>query len=344
MKQLYCIAFSLSVCFLTGCRSEPEPLRRAFYHWKTRLALSEQERAYLDRLAVGVLYVKFFDVDWGESAAGPVPLAEVEIDTQRLAGLRIVPCIFITNRTMTQLAANAVPDLSARILKKTDELALQYPGLHIEEMQLDCDWTPSTRERYFALLEHLRAHLAARGVLLSATVRLHQYRWPEQTGVPPADRGMLMCYNIGDVESWEEENSILRAAEASQYFAGAGKYPLPLDGALPVFGWGVLFRNDRMIRLLHGLSPQDLADTTRFRSMAPHRFEVIKSTYLDGHYLYEGDRLRTEMPAGADLEDSARMMRKALRQAGPAYTLAFYHLDTTVMEAFPEGEIVKYGW
>jgi hypothetical protein len=334
MKQLYCIAFSLCFCYLTGCKPAPEPPRRAFYHWKTRLALSAEERAYIDRLGVSALYVKFFDVDWSDNSAGPVPLAEVVIDTQRLGGLHIVPCVFITNRTMTQLSAEAVPELAARMLKKTDELALQYPGLRIEEIQMDCDWTASTRERYFALLKHLRASLAARGILLSATVRLHQYRWPEQTGVPPADRGMLMCYNVGELESWEEENSILRASEAGKYFSGAGKYPLTLDGALPVFGWGVLFRNDRMIRLLHGLSPQDLADTLRFRPLEPHRFEVIKSTYLDGHYLYEGDRLRIETPAAADLEESARMMRTALRRSKEAYTVALYHLDTTAIKGF----------
>lgn len=340
MKAIYNAALCALVLLSSACRQEPAPAQRAFYHWKTRLSLSAEERAFMDRLRADKLYVKFFDVDWSEPYAGPVPMAEVEIDTALLGGLDIVPCIFLTNRCMTQLPGEDVPELAGRMLKKTEELAAQYPGLKIKELQLDCDWTASTRERYFALLGRLRAELAPKGIALSATVRLHQYRWPEQTGVPPVDRGMLMCYNTGDLESWEEENSILRAEEAGKYVAGAEPYPLPLDAALPAFGWGVLFRNDRMIRLIHALAPGDLADTLRFRQTQRNRFEVRKSTYLDGHYLYEGDRLRIEQPSIADLEQSARMLKEV---SPPGSTAAFYHLDSIAMLRFPE-EVLGKVW
>lgn len=273
------------------------------------------------------LYVRFFDVDWDETYQGPAPLAEVQIDTAGLHGLEIVPCVFITNRCMERLPSGEVQALAHRIWSKTEALAAQYPGLQFSEFQADCDWTAGTRERYFALLEALRKILITKKIALSVTVRLHQFSSPETTGVPPADRGMLMCYNTGDVEKWDEENSILRAEEAALYFKNASRYPLPLDGALPVFSWAVLFRNDRMIRLIHDLPPESLADTTRFVSIAPHRFEVVKSTWLEGHYLYAGDRLRLEVPNPEDVKQCTRWLQEAMRRSSRQPVLAFYHLD-----------------
>lgn len=336
MKQFSIIAFGLTILVSQACRHDAQTPLPAFYHWQTHLSLSVQERDLISKMKAGRLYVRFFDVDWDESYGGPVPLAELKIDTARLSGLEIVPCIFITNRCMEKVAAEGTQELAEHIWRKTEELAAQYPNMHFFEFQVDCDWTPGTRERYFDLLMELRKILISQNIALSVTVRLHQFSSPETTGVPPADRGMLMCYNTGDLENWDEPNSILRAEEAALYFNNAPRYPLPLDGALPVFSWGVLFRNDQMIRLLHNLKPEQLADTTKFASISPHRFEVIKSTWLDGHYLYAGDRLRLETPDPDDVQLCARWLREAMQRTTRNSVLSFYHLDEGATRYFKE--------
>lgn len=308
---------------------------------------------YLAQTGAHKLYVKFFDVDW--DGQRPVPLAEVEIDTAGLSSLDVVPCVFITNRCMAQLPADAVNDLAERILRKTFELAAQRPSMRIREFQADCDWTASTRERYFDLLRVLRQRLHERQISLSVTVRLHQYRYPDQAGVPPADKGLLMCYNTGDVEDPAETNSILRPEILESYLRHARPYPLHLDAALPVFRWGVLFRQGRMIRLLHALEAEHLNDTARFHALddTPERiypvhlesaerfhapdntcYEVVRSTFLQGHYLYAGDRLRLEAPTLQDLQQAAQMLRPLWKRNTSPSTLAFYHLDTLNMRHF----------
>lgn len=336
MKRIYIIAFWLTLLASASCRRDEYVPQWAFYHWQTQLSLSGPERDLLSGMKVSRLYVRFFDVDWDESYGGPVPLAELKINTARLSGLEIVPCIFITNRCMEKLTTEGTPELAQRIWEKTEALSASFPGLRFSEFQADCDWTAGTRERYFALLEALRKILISKNISLSVTVRLHQFSSPETTGVPPADRGMLMCYNTGDLENWEEENSILRKEEAALYFNNAPRYPLPLDGALPVFSWGVLFRNDQMIRLLYDLQPEQLADATRFAVISPHRFEVIKSTWLDGHYLYAGDRLRLETPDPEDVRQCARWLREAMQRSSRRSVLSFYHLDKGAMRYFKE--------
>lgn len=338
MKHFYILALGLTIFALQACRRDAHEPLPAFYHWKTQLSLSSEERELLYGMKARRLYVRFFDVDWDEAYNGPAPLAELKIDTARLEGLEIVPCIFITNRCMEKLPAEGTAELAQRIWQKTETLAAQYPGLRFSEFQADCDWTAGTRERYFALLESLRKILNDKNIALSVTVRLHQFSSPETTGVPPADRGMLMCYNTGDLENWDEENSILRAEEAALYFKNAPPYPLPLDGALPVFSWGVLFRNDQMIRLIHDLQPEQLADTTRFVCTAPHRYEVVKSTWMEGHYLYAGDRLRLELPDPEDVKQCAQWLKQAMQRSSDQSVLAFYHLDAGALRYFKDLE------
>ncbi len=344
---------------LAGCKDATPPVvSPAFYHWQTHLQITENERLYLDSLGVKKLYVKFFDVDWDEASGQPVPHAQVEIDTARLAGLEIVPTVFITNRTFLNLKMEDVPGLAERIFKKMEELGMPLTqpltpkgepngeGFRVDEIQFDCDWTEQTREKFFALINHFRATsegdssfiIHHSSLKISATIRLHQLKFFEKTGVPPVDRGMLMFYNMGDLESWETQNSILDLETAQKYLIPDSQFPIPLDLALPLFRWGVLFRDGRLIKLINNLGEEDLLDSERFTNIAPNRYEVKKSTYLQGYYLYEGDRLRLEGVDSEQLEAAAAMLRFVKSDTA---TVAFYHLDTTMIKMFSHEQLEK---
>ena len=170
--------------------------------------------------------------------------------------------------------------------------------------------------------------------LLSATIRLHQYRYPEKTGIPPVARGMLMCYNMGDLNDPQEVNSILNVAKTQPYLNGSS-YPLPLDLALPLFRWGVLFREGRMIKLINGLSASDLAraafapcEKTELRQ----RYCVQADTYLQGYFLYQGDEIRLEIASPSDLLTTAQLLQQIPHNT-PHY-LSFYHLDSAMLADF----------
>ncbi len=77
-------------------------------------------------------------------------------------------------------------------------------------------------------------------MVLSATIRLHQVKYFETTGVPPVKSGMLMFYNTGDLENPSEENSILNIETAELYLSGLEDYPMQLDIVLPLFSWAVV--------------------------------------------------------------------------------------------------------
>jgi hypothetical protein len=336
----------LTLSTFFSCQKEKH-IESAFYHWQTELNLTTSEANYLDSLKVSKLYVKFFDVDWDESRGMAVPVASVEIG--KLGNWEIIPCVFITNRTFQNIPADKIEWLSVRIWKKL--LELKPANINFQEIQFDCDWTAGTRERYFQFLQVFRKKISDAPTPLSATIRLHQLRDFRETGIPPVDRGMLMLYNTGEVENWAEENSILNLEIAQNYLKNTAQtknrfaplpstlYPLPLDIALPIFSWGVLFRHGSMIRLLHNLRAEDLQDTTRFLKMSPSRFQVSKSTYLDGYYLYEEDQIRTETIDEQLLTRAADLAADHLNKRDR--TVAFYYLDTTTIKHFPHAVLEK---
>ncbi len=73
-------------------------------------------------------------------------------------------------------------------------------------LQIDCDWTTKTAPKYFYFLQQIREKLDAHEdggtfaslAMLSATIRLHQVKYPEKSGMPPVDKGVLMFYNMGE--------------------------------------------------------------------------------------------------------------------------------------------------
>ena len=118
-----------------------------------------------------------------------------------------------------------------------------------------------------------------------------------------------MYYNMGDLEALDEPNSILNLEKAAPYLANP-HYDLPLDIALPIFSWGVLFREGKMIKLLPGNGRQGME-------------EVTESTYLDGYYLYAGDIIRWEAIT-PDLLQAACQQLRTLPKEGRHF-ITFYH-------------------
>ena len=66
-------------------------------------------------------------------------------------------------------------------------------------------------------------------------------------------------------------------------------------------------------------------------------FEVKKSTYLDGRYLYAGDKIRLETVSFETLNSAANSLNAHL--GNDTKTISFYHLDTTTIKHYPYEEL-----
>lgn len=338
MRMMFFL-FSGFWLFLTiTCTHASGSFTPAFYYWQTTFRLSPPELRYLDSLGCRKLYVKFLDIGRDPESGQISPLAMLDMaDTIGLSGKQVIPCVFITNNVFQNTTTDQIDWLAKKTTQALQSVGAQFPARVVipENVQFDCDWTASSREAYFAFLRKMKTLLPSDGQI-SATVRLHQYKFPGKTGVPPVDRGMLMFYNTGDIDDPAAENSIFQTEAARKYVEGApAHYPLPLDVVLPVFSWGLIYRDAELWKIIPGLYAQQLRDTALFSGAANPGggIRVLKGTFQSGLYLRPGDQIRLESVSPELLGEAAALAAKA-DKAGDA-TVAFYHLDTLTVSQFP---------
>ncbi len=338
--------FWAALCLIGGfyaCTNPAKNRATAFYYWQTTFRLSDLEVRYLDSLHCQTLYIKFMDIGRAAETGEIQPFAQLDVaDTSGLSGRQIVPTVFITNEVFKNISAEKTDRLAQKTATSLANIAKRCPTNSIGSCyQFDCDWTPTTQGAFFSFLQKIRAYLPT-GSRLSATIRLHQYKFPNQTGVPPVDRGMLMLYNTGDLEDPAEVNSIFQPAAARRYIVGApARYPLPLDVVLPIFSWALVFRDDEFWKIIPDPSPTAWADTSRFEPLGTGRFRIRQGTFAGGHYLRPDDWLRVETIPPSLLREAAYLATET--DLANDATVAFFHLDSSTVTRYPVSVLDSVG-
>ena len=290
---------------LLACSKQSSlPTQRAAYHWKASFNWQHPDHQKSEALQLDRIYVKFFDVRFDPYQRAK-PVAILDVQTPFPDSLLTIPVVYVTNDCLLKLTAEEMPWLAARIAEKLNEIWKIGRGGARPEIQIDCDWTDQTQDRYFSLLSELK--LQYPGTRFSVTLRLYPFRYPELMGVPPVDRAMLMYYNMGELKDFKESNSILNNQIAKTYLEPARTYPLPLDIALPGFSWGVVFRNDQFLGLLRDLNTEVAESTGFFTKFAGNRYQSTRDTVWRGTYFREGDILRLENASPEALLEAAHL-------------------------------------
>jgi hypothetical protein len=311
------------IALIASCRHQSKPV--SFYYWKTKFSLNGFEKSILKEQAVKKLYVRYFDVDLKPGETQPVPVSPIQLDTS-IHAYQVVPVIFIKNRTFEQLAAAAVPALAKNVFALVTQIN-QSQNLTTREIQFDCDWTERTRDPFF---QFIRAYRALADQTISATIRLHQVKYKERTGIPPVDYGVLMYYNMGAITG-DNNNSIYERAVANRYNSSIKSYPLPLDVALPVFSWGLTIRDGKVVELLNKIDFTQFENDSNFiprgRGINKNRYLVKHACFKAGYYFREKDEIKQEHVSAHDLLDiTTQINHHTNNRIGK---LIFYDLDST---------------
>ncbi len=260
----------LSILLLTGCdrkvASVPQPANSVYY-WRTTLVLDSAEKQFLKDNKIGKIYLRYFDVVVKDGK--PMPNATLRFADTIPAGIEVIPTVFIVENVLNEDMTGLAQNLVERVLQMCETNDVNK----VDEMQIDCDWTELSQEKYYRLLSEINTLLATKGMRLSATIRLHQLRMTP----PPVDYGVLMMYNTGDATNREEENPILDYATAEPYFAHLKKYDLPLCVAYPNFSWNLLFDGTEFSAILYNV---DLCDKSMFKKISDNHYVVISSRSL----------------------------------------------------------------
>jgi hypothetical protein len=350
------ISFLLVFSIFISCRQtphKPRQVNRAVYHWRNSDYIDEPQRILIKQHNIDRVYVKLMDIDW-EEIRGAVPLGINYLENiahhngfADVKKVEFIPVIFITNKTFQRIDSADIPLLARRILRKCftdyDSIDIIWENenfngyqrmikMHPAEIQFDCDWTVSTAAKYFYFLETVKKLLPNATTKLTATIRLHQYKYPGKTGVPPVSRGMLMVYNISDVTKYTNVNSIFEYDKAKPYFSSGKEYKLPLDVALPAYSWGIVYRGKKFFTIEHGMTTETVNEKDYFSKKEKNIYAVKKDTLLNDLFLRPGDEIKIEGIDEEKLMQVVKLARKALNN--DSVTVSFFELSSPTLNHY----------
>lgn len=317
--------FLVLIFIFTQCQQAKDikKVERSFYYWKTVYSLNQEEKNLLDSLQVGKLFIRYFDVDWDETTKQPIPKAPITFEN--IPEYKIVPVIFVTNKTMLNIQQKDLPQLAKNIIFRIESLHTeQWPDF--EEVQIDCDWSEKSRNNYFGLLLELKKIMGVSKVI-SATIRLHQVKFSKRTGVPPVDKGVLMVYNMAALNDVNTFNSIFDADIINQYIDNLGDYPLNLDLAFSIYNQNVLFRAGQYIGVWRDKNIFDPKMASgHFEHLAKNQYKCLKDTFIHNISVKKEDIIRVEKSDTEETKNVYRTMQNQLKR--DTFTLILFDINS----------------
>lgn len=327
------ICFLFIILFLGGCKSEntPKDLGRAVYFWKTTFELSQNEKSFLLENKIEKIYLRFFDVDMLQNEAIPKGIVSLKSKVNQ----EIVPTVFITNRVFERLNYDQIEVLSVKVLGQINKVSSTH-----KEIQFDCDWTLRTKNKYFFFLEKLKEN-SSKNMRFSATIRLHQIKFYQKTGIPPVNEGVLMLYNTGDWRKLKHENSLFDPQTSMNYLDNLGKYPMKLNYAFPFFQQVLAYRNGIFYTFIKNCTTGDIEANTAFeKTETENQFLCKDDVQFKNISFRKNDILKFE---NSDFEQINKTKNKILQKIiAPKATLILYHLDEKNLFNFSQSQISTF--
>ncbi len=266
-------------------KEQPHNTKLSFYYWKTSFVLDSIEKDALDEFNIDKLYIRYFDIALQNNL--PIPVSPIRIKDS-IPKLEITPVIYIKNEVLLKKDIN-IRTLASNIVSFTNQINSKF-DISINELQLDCDWSLTSKDAFFELIEDIKKETNWK---ISATIRLHQIKYASKTGIPNVDNGVLMYYNMGSIAS-DSLNSIYDRSIASKYIGALKDYPLELNYALPIYSWLIHIRNGKVIRMISRIRFDDIGDNKVFNYKGNNIFIVENDGEYFGQYFKKGDEVKIE--------------------------------------------------
>lgn len=334
------LVFLSSALLLASCAAAPadQPAKtqpapaNSIYFWKTVFKPDSVELDFLARHNVRRLYLRMFDVVVDNNDVVPNATTRFETYYTKYPKANFIPVVYITLDALRAMNGREA-ELARLIVTRVSNMCSFNRLGGVSELQLDCDWTESTRESYFKLCDKTKTFIDNKGLGwdLSSTIRLHQLR----ESAPPVDRGVLMVYNTGNFNNPDARNSIIDPDDVKPYIKSLDSYTLPLDVAYPTYSWQLLYRDRQFAGLTRGL---DTTDTTRFaHTNGPNSYRVLKTFPHGDRAIKRGDVVRTEYSDYATVKTVKDMIDSHLTRR--RHSTILYHLDSSNLSKYTDNEI-----
>jgi len=118
----------------------------SFYYWKSNAIYTDIIDSVFENHNMKDLYVHYFDIESGNEGILPNFVISI-VDGEFYNFGQIVPVVFITNKTIKDI--DNIKWLAEKIKKLINQISQYHFGTEIKNIQIDCDWTRSTKTKYF---------------------------------------------------------------------------------------------------------------------------------------------------------------------------------------------------
>ena len=299
---------------------------------------------------------------------------DIEKNTSDTLIQNYTPSIFLTNRVFQKASTSELDSLSSRLIRRLDNINSrfaenafykrdekiwrnwnysEYESYKIRrdsviatiqkdlnnrysEILIDCDWTEKTKDNFFYFIRRLKKDFKNKNI--TVTLRLWQYKNTKTAGVPPVERCLLMCYNMQTANDFNVENSIASLDELKKYVSGE-KYPLKLDVALPVFNWGILFRNEKFIGLLGNIDINSYQNNPiEYQNIGNNKFILLQDKIVGNFFARKGDIIRVESVSKNILNDMANYLKSEIPMDNLS-RVTFFSWNKTYINNYGTNEI-----
>jgi hypothetical protein len=291
----------------------------SFYYWKSTYRLTAFEVEYLKKQKVSKIYLHCFDVTDNQGA--PLPEAVLLWADSLQPGIEYIPTVFIENSLFTETDSAAVRTLADRVQGLCSQI-LAHKQLSLSEIQIDCDWTKTSRDQYFYFLTLLKQ----KKLMVSNTLRLYQYKYRTDAGIAPTDFASLMCYNMGNMQNRQAQNSILNRKDLQAYISSQKAYPKPLNIALPIFKWTLLYKQQCFKGILYqhpDLNNGNWKQISATQYLCTHAYA---DSMCDATF-YKDDLLRIEEISKHDLAEALALIHKHVKNS--KNEIIYFDLDSS---------------
>lgn len=339
MKNCTFIVTFAALLFLQSCNSKQHPI--SFYHSRTGFALSGKEKQFLEETAPNTkVYIRAFDLFWNAATLEEEQLAYMKIKPDSLKFIdEAVLTVFIDNHIFEKIQKRDVIFLAARtalLLQRTRAQFETSTNIILNEVQIDCDWTAETSERYFRFLNYMRTETERFNYnKLSATVRLNQIVNQAKFGVPPVDEAVLTFYNLSE----KSEDYVWNLQDSDKYKKALETYSLHLDVLFPIFGWGIQQRQEKSLSIINSLSEELIEASACCQKISENQYEAIQTMYLNQTYLYTGDQIALHQVTQEKTEQAAAWL--ADNMPTDTYRVIYYNLDNKILENYSFEDLQK---
>jgi len=304
-------------------KQKPTPFHRAIYHWKSSFARSTydlEENKFFEAHGIRKMYLKMLDVDYSEAGL-IIPVGKTRIDyyiSPEEDSLEYVPVVYISNRVFQYMPTQDIDYYAKLFLEHTLRIET-YTNRAVREVQIDCDWTEGTKDKYFLLLQRMRYWMP--NLKYSVTLRLYPFKYRTKLGVPPANRVMLMMYNLENAKKMELNNSLFDPNLAAKYVTKT-PYPLPMDFAIPAFSWSLLFRHGQFLRvfsdnILEALESEKARyvgvkeGELKYRKLGYNKYLIEETPdFYNDYDLRAGDILKIESCGADELKQASALITR----------------------------------